>query len=139
MRTTMTIALALSLGLGAWGCAPKAEVLPQAMPTPLPASKTQADEPVPAPRLKHVTVRRGDSLWAIATREDVLGDPFRWPLLFRRNRDQIQDPDLIEPGQDLGYDGRVAAQDALEAVQMARQTPPYAPHSSPRAELPLKY
>jgi nucleoid-associated protein YgaU len=42
---------------------------------------------------------RGDTLWALAARR--LGDPFRWRELFAANRDVVEDPDLISPGEEL--------------------------------------
>jgi nucleoid-associated protein YgaU len=45
------------------------------------------------------TVRRGDTLSAIAKRQ--LGDADRWPEIFDLNRDVIEDPDRIFPGQVL--------------------------------------
>jgi nucleoid-associated protein YgaU len=45
------------------------------------------------------TVRSGDSLSAIAKRE--YGDASAWRRIFEANRDQIKDPDLIHPGQEL--------------------------------------
>ena len=47
------------------------------------------------------TVVRGDSLWGISAREVNYGDPTRWPLIYRANRSQIKDPDLIYPTQEL--------------------------------------
>jgi hypothetical protein len=44
------------------------------------------------------TIRKGDTLWDIA--QERLQDPFRWPLLWRLNP-QVEDPDLIMPGQEL--------------------------------------
>jgi nucleoid-associated protein YgaU len=44
-------------------------------------------------------VQRGDTLATIAA--ETLGDPSLWPALYRANRDQIRDPDLIYPGQVL--------------------------------------
>jgi len=48
------------------------------------------------PRTTHEVVK-GETLWALAGR--YLGNPYRWPLIYEANSSQIQDPDLIEPGQ----------------------------------------
>jgi nucleoid-associated protein YgaU len=45
------------------------------------------------------TVVTGDSLSKIA--KEFYGDANRWQKIFDANRDQIQDPDLIRPGQKL--------------------------------------
>jgi len=47
------------------------------------------------------SVRRGDSLWRISSRDDVYGDGTKWPRLYESNRGLIRDPDLIFPGQEL--------------------------------------
>ena len=44
-------------------------------------------------------VKKGDSLSKIA--KEILGDAGKWPKIFELNRDQISDPDLIQPGQQL--------------------------------------
>jgi len=44
---------------------------------------------------------RRDCLWRIAEYEDVYGDPWKWPSIYSANKDQIKDPDLIFPGQEL--------------------------------------
>ncbi|MFO3706379.1 LysM peptidoglycan-binding domain-containing protein [Xanthomonas codiaei] len=46
-----------------------------------------------------VTVQAGDSLSKIAKRH--LGDGALWPRIFEVNRDTLQDPDKIFPGQVL--------------------------------------
>ena len=46
-------------------------------------------------------VGRDQSLWSIAGRSEVYGDPYRWLLLYHANRDQIFDPYLIYPGMVL--------------------------------------
>lgn len=48
---------------------------------------------------KTYTVARGDSLSKIA--KTVYGDANRWREIFEANRDQIENPDLIHPGQVL--------------------------------------
>ncbi len=45
------------------------------------------------------TVAAGDSLSKIAKR--VYGDAKQWRRIFEANRDQIENPDLIHPGQKL--------------------------------------
>jgi nucleoid-associated protein YgaU len=49
-------------------------------------------------RPRQYTVERGDSLWKISGKERIYGDPVRWPRIYRANRDQIVDPNLIYPG-----------------------------------------
>lgn len=51
-----------------------------------------------------IKVERGDNLSEIS--EDLYGSERHWPELYQSNRDQIDDPDLIEPGQVLLLPGR---------------------------------
>jgi nucleoid-associated protein YgaU len=44
-------------------------------------------------------VRSGETLWTIA--KITVGDPTLWPALYLANRDQIKDPALVYPGQQL--------------------------------------
>src|SRR4051812_35696161 len=41
-------------------------------------------------------VRAGEALWRIAAA--ALGDPARWPELYRENRGRVASPGLLEPG-----------------------------------------
>ena len=45
------------------------------------------------------TVIRGDCLYKISGYPQIYNDPIKWPRIYRANRDQIQDPDLIYPEQ----------------------------------------
>ena len=47
------------------------------------------------------SVQRGDSLSRIAGYDFIYNDSSRWPIIFRANRDQITNPNLIHPGQNL--------------------------------------
>ena len=53
--------------------------------------------------MKTYTVRlipkRRDCLWRIAEYKFIYGDPWKWPIIYKANKDQIKDPDLIYPGQ----------------------------------------
>ena len=44
-------------------------------------------------------VYRGEFLWKIASYPEVYGNGSKWPLIFRANKDQIKDPNLIFPNQ----------------------------------------
>lgn len=64
------------------------------------ASEQQRDAE-PAPEPTEFEVMDGDSLWTIASSEQVYGDAALWPLLLCANKDQIIDADLIYAGQVL--------------------------------------
>ena len=57
-------------------------------------------DPGAMPRVltEHVVIK-GESLWWIAEYKQVYDDPFQWPLIYKANRSQIKDPDLIYPDQ----------------------------------------
>ena len=47
------------------------------------------------------TVKRGETLPQIAALPEVYGDASLWPILYRANRDQVRDPKVLWPGQQL--------------------------------------
>lgn len=53
-----------------------------------------------------VIIRRGDNLWRISRR--MLGKGVQYTVIFDANRDQIEDPDLIFPGQVFDVPGATA-------------------------------
>lgn len=129
----------LGMGLMAFGCGSAKRIDSAAMP-----DKTMSNEQVPASRagmspMGHYIVQKDDCLWTIAGKSRVYGDPFVWPALFKANRDEIQDPDLIYPRQDLRVDRGLSMEEMGNAKRMASATPKYVPHSKPRETLPVDY
>jgi len=59
---------------------------------------TSTEEIVNPPEQTY-TVEKGDNLSAIA--KQFYGEASAWPLIFAANRDQLDDPDRIKPGQVL--------------------------------------
>ena len=47
-------------------------------------------------------VKRGESLSSIAGRDDVYGDPLKWPILYRHNMGKIGELQLVEDFLDRG-------------------------------------
>ncbi len=66
------------------------------------------------------TVESGDSLWRIAGRADIYANPFHWPLIYKANRDQIKDADLIYPGQVFSINRAASESEINAAVDHAR-------------------
>lgn len=82
--------------------APATTATATATVTPAPATTTTTAAVTPAPQgIVGYVVQKGDHLWGISAKPAVYGDPYQWPLLYKRNRDEIYDPDLIYPGQVL--------------------------------------
>jgi nucleoid-associated protein YgaU len=66
------------------------------------------------------TVVSGDTLWGISARSEIYGNPYQWPLIYKANRSQIQDADLIFPGQNLAIQRDASAAEIDAAVNHAR-------------------
>lgn len=121
------------------GCAARQTVKQEAVEEP---TTGVVEEPTPAiakKASKKYVVKKGDTLWDIAGKQSIYGDFFQWPLLFKANRDQIEDPDIIEINQELDVRTDWSKEEVEDAIQKAKDTPPYVPHTKPRKKLPLRY
>jgi nucleoid-associated protein YgaU len=86
---------------------------------------TEDDNPratggVMAGRVTSYSVVRGDNLWRISGKDEVYGDPYQWPLIYKTNRDKIKDADLIYPGQVLDVDQNASEAEINAAVTHAK-------------------
>jgi len=73
-------------------------------------------------------VKKGECLWWIAEYEDIYNDPFMWPLIYTANMDQIKNPDLIYPDQELKIPrGGYTIEEVKGARQQAGAPRPYTP------------
>jgi nucleoid-associated protein YgaU len=66
------------------------------------------------------TVVRGDSLWRIAGKSDVYGNPYQWPLIYKANADKIKHADKIYPKQSFDVVKNPTSADSDAAVNYAK-------------------
>lgn len=66
------------------------------------------------------TVTKGNNLWGIAGNSNVYNVPESWPLIYKNNLDQIDDADLIYPGQVLDIPRNSSAREISAAIRHAR-------------------
>jgi hypothetical protein len=62
------------------------------------AQATKVPEPKSEEQKGYYSVKKGDSLTKIASREDTMQDPLKWPILLRLNLDKLGD---LPGGEDL--------------------------------------
>lgn len=66
------------------------------------------------------SVIRGDSLWGIAGKDGIYGNPYQWPLIYKANSDKIKDADLIYPGQEFDINASASDAEVSAAVSHAK-------------------
>ncbi len=87
------------------------------------SSTSMAEEPAvkknDSPYLGGYLVISGDNLWSIAGQDSIYGNPYQWPLIYKANSDQIEDADLIFPGQYFNIPKAMGAERAA-AIEHAK-------------------
>ncbi len=134
-QRSLLLIMTLAAGVLVIGCSSakkKDTVVPQ-QPAPV------AEEKPKAVANDHYTVVKHDTLWDISGKSSIYGDAFQWPLIFKTNRDKIQDPDLIYPKQELEIKKATTADEIEKAKKAASETPKYKPHSKPVKKLSVDY
>jgi nucleoid-associated protein YgaU len=91
-------------------------------------SAAKAGAAASASTMTEYTVKKGDSLWIIAKYKDIYGDDYLWPIIYKANKGQIKNPNLIYPGQKLKIprDG-FSMKDIVKARKKAGAKKPYTP------------
>jgi hypothetical protein len=135
-KAALTVGL---MGLLACGCAAKKVDTTEVPKSPEDQEVKVVATPTAAPAPLKYVVRKGDTLWAISHQSGIYSDSFEWPLIFKTNRDGIQDPDEIEVGEVLTIQQDPSADQVKRARQLASDTPPFKPHAAPRKPLPIDY
>ena len=81
-----------------------------------------------ADRPQTYNVVRGDCLWNVSKKDKIYDNPFMWPLIYKENRSQIRDPDLIFPKQEFKIPRDYTQKQEKEAVSMAKHRGPWSLH-----------
>jgi LysM repeat protein len=75
-------------------------------------------------------VKKGETLIDIAQRREIFNDKYMWPFIYKANRDQMRDPQLVYPGQVLSIPRDLSFEEIIEARKQAKASPPYIPPSN---------
>ncbi|MEF2146598.1 MAG: peptidoglycan-binding protein [Desulfovibrionaceae bacterium] len=123
MKKMILFAIALSL-VFVWGCSKKVKTEPETV-----VVKEQEVDKVLTPMQRYEqdyaqlptshSVVKGECLWWIAEYKQIYNDPFMWPLIYKANRDQIKNPDLIYPGQSFSVPRAFGLDEVKENRKMA--------------------
>jgi LysM repeat protein len=83
------------------------------------AQSTTARQLPPGP--DRYTVVRGDTLWGISARDNIYNNALLWPIIYKANREQIRNPNLIFPRQVLAIPRDYSQEEAAAAIQRSMQ------------------
>ncbi len=113
--------IGLAAAVIATGCASSKPAGQAATPAAAPAVAGAGAAAAPMAKAGEIyAVVRGDCLWCISEQSNIYGNPYKWPLIFKANKNQIRDADLIYPGQELTIDRDASAAAIDAAIQHAK-------------------
>ncbi len=118
LRIDLKIAMLIGLALVLSACMQKKEMVEEMAPEPEPMMEEEEPAPMVATDDVYI-VAPGDSLWSISGMPSIYNDPFRWPLIYGRNKD-IEDADLIYPDQELLVPRDLMRTDIDKAIEHAK-------------------
>ncbi|MDH3975310.1 MAG: LysM peptidoglycan-binding domain-containing protein [Deltaproteobacteria bacterium] len=102
----------------------EAPVVEEYVEPPMPVEEPEAPVVESYDKTAHVVVK-GENLWTISEYGDVYSDPFQWPVIYKANRNQIKDPDLIYPNQEFEIPRDVSQEEIDDAVHEAKTRGPW--------------
>lgn len=120
--SALLLSIILLVAISFAACSPRTDMSEAEAATEEPAEVVVEEEPMPEPLVVSddvYVVSSGDNLWAISGMSSVYNDPFRWPLIYARNKD-IEDADLIFPGQELSIRRDISRDDIDGAIMHAK-------------------
>ena len=132
IHSSLKLSAILLAAVVATGCIsaksrPVIEAAPAAPAVPAPSTPVVVEPPSAADAddsasdsLTSWIVAKGEHLWGISAVEEVYNLPEQWPLLYKSNLDQIEDADLIYPGQVLQIPRDVTQSEINAAVHHAQ-------------------
>ena len=124
--TAILLAAAVATGCISAKSRPVIEAAPAAPAVPAPSTPIVVEPPSAdtddsaSDSLTSWIVAKGEHLWGISAVEEVYNLPEQWPLLYKSNLDQIEDADLIYPGQVLQIPRDVTQSEINAAVHHAQ-------------------
>ncbi|MCA1438967.1 LysM peptidoglycan-binding domain-containing protein [Ensifer sp. IC4062] len=104
----------LAEGTGSAAAAPASEHAAATAPVETPGQPTTIEQAPLKESKTSVIIRRGDTLWQISRR--VYGAGVRYTTIYLANREQIENPDLIRPGQVFGVPDEAMSEDESRAM-----------------------
>ena len=133
--STIYFVLVIVAGFALGGCAttpppapaPEPVVMAEPEPEPMPEPEVVMAEPEPEPEPQPIiyTVQQGDTLWSVSGMGSIYNDVYRWPLIYKANSSQIDDADLIYPGQVFTIDSNPGMDEIDAAIRHAKTRGPW--------------